>query len=140
MKKLYLIPLVFFFSIPLWAQDKTRDLFPHTSEEFTHADTLRGSNTQERAWWDVCFYDLNVKVDLTNRALSGFNAITYRVKDTPPGFTEGAMQIDLMTPLQIDSIVQDGKMLSFHRDGNAFFVELEEKQPLKSLQKITVYY
>ena len=27
---------------------------------FTHADTLRGSNTPERAWWDVTFYDLHV--------------------------------------------------------------------------------
>ena len=27
---------------------------------FTHADTLRGSITPERAWWDVAFYDLHV--------------------------------------------------------------------------------
>ena len=27
---------------------------------FTRADTLRGSNTPQRAWWDVTFYDLHV--------------------------------------------------------------------------------
>ena len=31
---------------------------------FTHADTLRGSITPERAWWDVVFYDLHVRLEL----------------------------------------------------------------------------
>ncbi len=28
--------------------------------QFTHADTLRGSDGPARSWWDVTFYDLHV--------------------------------------------------------------------------------
>ena len=31
---------------------------------FTHADTLRGSITPERAWWDVLRYDINREAGL----------------------------------------------------------------------------
>src|SRR6202022_2476641 len=30
---------------------------------FTHADTLRGSITPQRSWWDVVFYDLHTAVN-----------------------------------------------------------------------------
>jgi len=50
---------------------------------FTHADTLRGSNTAQRAWWDVSFYDLHVKVNPADSSIAGFNAITYRVLKAP---------------------------------------------------------
>ncbi|WP_394767404.1 hypothetical protein [Ferruginibacter sp.] len=34
---------------------------------FTHADTLRGSITPERAWWDVQRYDVSVTPDFNSR-------------------------------------------------------------------------
>src|SRR4051794_1599251 len=46
---------------------------------FARADTLRGSVTPERAWWDVVFYDLHVRIADRDSSLSGWNAITYRV-------------------------------------------------------------
>src|SRR3982751_4864643 len=76
------------------------------STAFTHADSLRGSIGPARAWWDVAFYDLHVQVDLAARAIRGYNAITYLV--TAP---DTQMQIDLMTPLEVDSILQDGRAL-----------------------------
>ena len=51
---------------------------------YTHADTLRGSNGPARAWWDVRFYDLRVRVSLADSSVMGWNAITYRVLPTPP--------------------------------------------------------
>src|SRR3989440_4581377 len=86
---------------------------------FTHADTVRGSNTPQRAWWDAAFYDLHVKVDPTDSSIVGYNAITYRVLRTA---ANREMQIDLQMPLVVDSIVQDGLELSSRRDvgGNAF--------------------
>jgi hypothetical protein len=65
---------------------------------FTHADTIRGSNTPQRAWWDAAFYDLRVKVSPTDSSISGSNAITYRVLKPAR-----EMQIDLQMPLVIDS-------------------------------------
>ena len=88
-------------------------------ETFTHADTLRGSITPERAWWDVTFYDLHVAISLADSTIRGYNGITYRVVQPPR-----EMQIDLQQPLDVDSMVQDGQQLTYRRDGNAFFVTM----------------
>ncbi len=101
----------------------------------TRADTLRGSVGPARAWWDVAFYDLNVRVDPADSSIAGWNAITYRVLDAG-----SEMQIDLQQPLEIDSIVQGGRSLAFRREGNAFFAELSDPQPRGSTQTVTVYY
>ena len=34
------------------------------AQEFTRQDSLRGSITQERMWWDVLRYDLDIEVDI----------------------------------------------------------------------------
>jgi aminopeptidase N len=106
-----------------------------TPPVFTRADTLRGSNTPERAWWDVAFYDLHVKVNPADSSISGYNAITYRILKPAR-----EMQIDLQMPLVVDSIVQDGTELSARRDGNAFFVRLIAPQRPGSRKTISVYY
>ena len=102
---------------------------------YTHADTLRGSNGPARAWWDVSFYDLHVRVNLADSSVRGWNGITYRV--LKPG---REMQIDLQTPLAIDSIVQDRRKLRSRRDGDAFFVTLKSSQRTGDTRSITVYY
>jgi aminopeptidase N len=104
---------------------------------FTHADTLRGSNTPQRAWWDATFYDLHVKVNPADSSITGYNAITYRVLKRAPA---REMQIDLQVPLVVDSIVQDGLELSARRDGNAFFVTLIAPQRIGAKKTISVYY
>jgi aminopeptidase N len=106
-----------------------------TPAVFTHADTLRGSNGPGRAWWDAAFYDLHVAVTPADSSIRGWNAITYRV--LVPA-TE--MQIDLQTPLEVDSMVQDAKRLTYRRDGDAFFVALVSPQRTATRKTITVYY
>jgi hypothetical protein len=108
---------------------------PVSPPVFTHADTLRGSNTPERAWWDAAFYDLHVRVNPPDSSISGYNAITYRVLKPAR-----EMQIDLQLPLVVDSMIQDGAKLTARRDSNAFFVRLLAPQPVGSTQKISVYY
>ena len=102
---------------------------------FSHADTIRGSNTPERAWWDAAFYDLHVKVNPADSTITGYNAITYRVVKPAR-----EIQIDLQLPLVVDSIVQDGTELSARRDGNAFFVRLITPQRVGTKRQISVYY
>lgn len=102
---------------------------------FTHADTLRGSITPERAWWDVTFYDLHVKLDPADSTVRGWNGITYRV--TGPS---RAMQIDLQQPLEVDSVVQDGRRLPYRRDGDAVLVRMAGKQPRGATRTVTVFY
>ena len=102
---------------------------------FTRADTLRGSNTPERSWWDVAFYDLHVKVNPPDSSITGYNVISYRVLKPAR-----EMQIDLQLPLVVDSVVQDGMELSARRDGNAFFVRLISPQRPGSTRSIGIYY
>src|SRR5437899_10216721 len=103
---------------------------------FTHADTLRGSyTTAGRAWWDVTFYDLRVTISPPDSSIRGSNGISYRVLQP-----SSDMQIDLMIPLEVDSIVQDGRAVPFRRDGNAFFAQLEAPQTEGSTKTITVFY
>jgi len=102
---------------------------------YTHADTLRGSNGPDRAWWDAAFYDLHVRVNPADSSIVGWNGITYRVLQPAQ-----EMQIDLQVPLVADSMVQDGRKLSYRRDGNAFFVTLAARQRAGETRKVTVYY
>ena len=125
---LVLLFLLSALSLPLAAQTKALP-------EFTHADTLRGSNTPARSWWDASFYDLHVKVNPADSSISGYNAITYRVIKPAR-----EMQIDLQIPLVVDSIVQDGLELSSRRDGNAFFVTMIAPQKAGAKKTISVYY
>jgi aminopeptidase N len=108
---------------------------PPAPPVFTHADTLRGSITPERAWWDATFYDLHVRVNPADSSISGYNSITYRISRKAR-----EMQIDLQLPLVVDSMVQDGAKLTARRDSNAFFVRLVAPQPVGSTKKISVYY
>ena len=102
---------------------------------FTHADTLRGSNGPARAWWDVAFYDLHVRLDPADSTIVGYNAITYRV--VAPG---GVLQIDLQEPLVADSMVAERRHLAFRRDGNALFVSLAARAQPGQTRTVTVYY
>lgn len=103
---------------------------------FTRADTLRGSwTTPARAWWDVAFYDLHVTLSPGDSSIRGYNGISYRVLKPAQ-----EMQIDLMVPLDVDSMVQDRKPVAFRREGNAFLATLTAPQRAGDRKTITVYY
>ncbi|MEX0771477.1 MAG: M1 family metallopeptidase [Balneolaceae bacterium] len=103
--------------------------------EFTRADTLRGSLTPERAWWNVLYYDLHVNVQPEDSTISGQNNITFRVVDAPR-----KMQIDLQEPLEIDRVIQNGKDLSWKRKGDAFFIDLPGNLETGSVQTVSIHY
>jgi aminopeptidase N len=50
------------------------------------------------------------------------------------------MQIDLRVPLEVDSMMQDGRAVTYRRDGNAFFAKLVAPQAVGSSNTVTVYY
>ena len=102
---------------------------------FSRADTLRGSITSERSWWDVVHYDLNVRVNPADSSIVGSNTIRYEV--TGPS---GEMQIDLMAPLQVDSVVQMGGRLPVRLDGDVFFIRPQEPHDPNTTHELTVYY
>ncbi|GAB3957060.1 M1 family metallopeptidase [Spirosoma harenae] len=103
--------------------------------QFTHDDTLRGSITPERSWWDLTFYHLNVRVQPTDSTLKGSTTIRYRVLKPAQ-----VMQVDLQRPLQVLKVEQDGQQLAVRQDGNAYFVTLLKKQVPGQNESVTVYY
>ena len=102
---------------------------------FTKQDTLRGSITPERAWWDLTYYHLDIKVDPDNKYISGKNTIQYKVLEN-----NSIMQIDLQAPLKITKVVQNGETLQVQDVGNAHFIKLNQKQDIGSVQSVDVYY
>jgi hypothetical protein len=56
--------IIFFFLVPFFAIAQQKKLF-------AHSDTLRGSITPERAWWNVLRYDIIVKAGLYDQNHKG---------------------------------------------------------------------
>lgn len=110
-------------------------LLNKSENAFTHQDTLRGSITKERAWWDLKYYHLDVKVNPKDKTITGSNTVRYTV------LTDyNKMQIDLQEPMQIYKATQDGKELKFERDGNAFFIQLTAVQKVGETKEIVISF
>jgi aminopeptidase N len=107
-----------------------------TPKVYTADDTLRGTITPERSWWDLAFYQLNVRVNIEKTSISGSNVIYYKVLRPAQ-----VMQIDLQAPLKIEQILQDGKAQEFKRiNRNAYYVTLQKAQKPGNRESITIYY
>lgn len=114
---------------------KAQGLLEKKVEIFTHQDTLRGSITPERAWWDVKKYHLDIKVNPADSTISGSNTICYQVLKP-----SNRMQIDLQPPMEIYKVTQDDKELKYFRDGNAFFIQLDAPQNVGETKEVVVFY
>ncbi len=106
-----------------------------SAQHFTKQDTLRGSITPEREWWDLNYYHLKVDVDPEKEFISGSNTIRYKVLKTAD-----VLQIDLQKPLQIISIKQNGQDLEYDSQGPAHFIKLKKKQWPGDFNQIVVEY
>jgi aminopeptidase N len=103
--------------------------------EFSRQDTLRGSITKERSWWDLNRYHLDISVKPEEKFISGYNKISYTVLKS-----HDLMQIDLQAPLILTKATQDNSELEIIHDGNAHFIKLEKKQNVGSKEELVVYY
>lgn len=103
---------------------------------FTREDSLRGSITPERIWWDLKYYELRVNVNPTEKAISGSTYVFYKVLKPYQ-----IIQIDLQPPLKINKVTQDGQELSFKKDGaNAYMISLKKEQVKDKNESIVVTY
>jgi aminopeptidase N len=114
----------FFTSVSVFSQSK-----------FTRADTLRGSITSERAWWDLNFYHLAVEIFPETKSIKGSNTVRYQVINEAQ-----VLQIDLQDPLKITSATQDGQKLDVRKDGAAHFISLVKKQLPGNIEEVVISY
>ncbi|HEX7844384.1 MAG TPA: M1 family metallopeptidase, partial [Chitinophagaceae bacterium] len=117
--------------------------------EFTHQDSLRGSITPERAWWDVASYHIFVEPDYNKRTIKGWNEMAFDINSDGQG---RKMQIDLQQPMKIDSIIFNKKKIkAFKRNGNVYLLDfgnfkftaartLVKKEKAIPLHTIKIYF
>lgn len=110
-------------------------IFWDESESFTEIDTLRGTITPERAWWDLTHYELNIQVFPNDSSISGSNMIRYK-----PIKLSKRLQIELQEPMVITEVRQNGKKLKWEKKGPVYFIELKEKQELNKPKEIEVKF
>ncbi len=104
-------------------------------EKFTRKDSLRGTLSPERANYDVTFYNLDLKIDIENKYISGSNIIQFKVKNNLP-----VLQFDLFDNLKITKVEWNNKSLPFKREFNAVFVTFPNPLTAGSSSAIKVYY
>jgi aminopeptidase N len=134
MKRYSLVYLTFLISV-LYLLPVQSQFQPQANKIFTRQDTLRGSITPERAWWDLTYYHLDIVVNPSDSSINGTNTVTYRV--IKPA---SLMQIDLQEPLSIIKAVQNNKLLGFKREGNVYWIELAEKQEQGKIYSVVLTY
>jgi aminopeptidase N len=125
MKKIFIVSLILLGFQSLFAQ-----------ETFTRKDSLRGSLQYGKGNYNVLRYDLNIKVNVEEKSISGYNDITFKatVNKTKD------IQIDLFENMVIDSIIHNNEKIPFTREFNAVFLTFPQFLVQKFEKKIRVYY
>lgn len=113
---------------------KSTSLFSK-NKTFTRQDSLRGSITPERSWWDLTYYHLNVTVNPDKKFIKGKNTVQYKVLKPYQ-----VLQIDLQPPLKITKATQNNKELKIISEGNAHFIQLQSPQKKGTVNSVDVYY
>jgi aminopeptidase N len=102
---------------------------------FTHQDSIRGSITSERAWWDLTYYHLEITVYPEDSLFKGQNTVYYKVLEP-----KQLMQIDLQPPMKITQVEQNGTELDFSRDGNAYYIFIKAPQVKNAINSLKISY
>ncbi|AKK74482.1 M1 family metallopeptidase [Chryseobacterium gallinarum] len=100
---------------------------------FTRQDTLKGSNTQFRNFWDVKKYDLSVEPDFAQKSIRGNNKISFEIiKD----ITNPVFQIDLQQPMKADKVEGNFSIKDWKQEGDFIFITANKK--FKKGEKYTI--
>ena len=102
---------------------------------FSKQDTLRGSITPERIWWDLLHYNLDFKVDPSSKSIEGSNLIRYKVLNQ-----NQLMQIDLQPPMEITAVIENNKNLDYKREGNVYYIQLKKNQQIGTINEIIIHF
>ena len=133
-----LVRSILLFSITCSSLTAVAQTKPVIPKAFTKADTLRGTLTPERTWWDVQRYEVAFKPDFNDKSIAGSNEIAYKVVKPNNGSLK--MQIDLQEPLVIDSVLYNGKnKLRFNKKESIWLITVPA-QKMASLNKVQIFY
>ena len=105
------------------------------AQEFTLADTLRGTLSPIRSCFDVTYYDLQIDLEIESKTLTGVNHIHFTNTTDFDKF-----QIDLFENMRLDNILYNGQNLKFERIHDAVFVSFPEMMKKGEDGVISVHY
>ncbi len=108
-----------------------------SAQNFTRQDTLKGSNTAFRDFWDVKKYELSVEADFENRKVSGQNKISFEItKDV----VNPVFQVDLQQPMNYKIVDSSNKLCASKRDGDFIFIETNKAYKKGEMHSFTVEF
>lgn len=100
---------------------------------YTKQDTLKGSNTPFRDFWDVKKYNFSVEPDFEQKSIKGTNKISFEIiKDV----ANPIFQIDLQQPMKAGKITASFPIASSKQDGD--FIFITAKKNFKKGEKYTI--
>lgn len=99
----------------------------------TKIDTLKGSNTQFRNFWDVKKYDIVLEPNFEAKSIKGSNKISLTIEKDVRNPT---FQIDLQKPMKADKISASFPIAEKKIDGD--FIFLTTKKNFKKGEKYTI--
>lgn len=107
--------------------------FFESPEKFTKTDSLKGSNTQFRNFWDVKKYDIVLEADFDKKSIKGSNKISIEIeKDVK----DPTFQIDLQNPMKADKIKASFPIANQKVEGD--FIFLSTKKNFRKGEKFTI--
>lgn len=99
----------------------------------TKVDTLKGSNTEFRNFWDVKKYDIVLEPNFEAKSIKGSNKISLTIEKD---ILNPVFQIDLQKPMKADKITASFPIAEKKIDGD--FIFLTTKKKLKKGEKYTI--
>ena len=105
--------------------------------QVSQRDLLLGKRSDERLWWNLQRYELEVTIHPESKAIEGSNKIFFEVLN--PNRT--TLQIDLQPPMVLDSVIDTkGIKRSITRNELAHYVTLDSGLKVGEQTSITAYF
>jgi aminopeptidase N len=105
------------------------------NKTYTPADTLRGMLSPMRTCYNVLQYELDVKVDINEKYISGSNTIKCIAESDFK-----TLQVDLFENMQVQKIELESISLNYSRRFNAVFVEFTRTIKKGEIVYFKIYY
>ena len=108
-----------------------------SAQVFTKADTLKGSNTEFRNFWDVKKYEISVEPHFETKSVSGSNRITFEIKKD---VKNPVFQVDLQQPMNYIITDSSEKLCTSKRQDDFIFIETNRSYKKGEIHHFTIAF
>lgn len=111
------------------------DLFPKQTIDDHQQNIFRGTITQQRAWWNLTHYHLDISVDPSTKSIAGINTMKYEVLSE-----KKRLQIELQAPMQLTKVMQNGQALAVEQMGYSYFITITAEQKIGEEYQLEMHF